>query len=64
MIGPSVDLDKRAGWDKLWLLPIGWEQGTDTVSRLMGGIVTRRHVRSQQEWHCLPRWEPTVKDRC
>jgi hypothetical protein len=29
-----------------------------------GGIVTRRHVRSQQEWHCLPRWEPTVKDRC
>jgi hypothetical protein len=20
-----------------------------------GGIVTRRHVRSQQEWHCLPR---------
>jgi hypothetical protein len=25
-----------------------------------GGIVTRRHVRSQQEWHCLPRWEPTV----
>jgi hypothetical protein len=29
-----------------------------------GGIVTRRHVRSQQEWYCLPRWEPTVKDRC
>jgi hypothetical protein len=29
-----------------------------------GGIVTRRHVRSQQKWHCLPRWEPTVKDRC
>jgi hypothetical protein len=28
-----------------------------------GGIVTRRHVRSQQEWHCLPRWEPMVKDR-
>jgi hypothetical protein len=29
-----------------------------------GEIVTRRHVRSQQEWHCLPRWEPMVKDRC
>jgi hypothetical protein len=26
-----------------------------------GGIVTRRHVRSQQEWHCLLRWEPTVR---
>jgi hypothetical protein len=23
----------------------------DTIG---GGIVTRRHVRSQQEWHCLP----------
>jgi hypothetical protein len=32
--------------------------------QLGGGVVTRRHVRSQQEWHCLSRWEPTVKDRC
>jgi hypothetical protein len=26
-----------------------------TVISSLGEIVTRRHVRSQQEWHCLPR---------
>jgi hypothetical protein len=29
-----------------------------------GGNFNRIHVRSKQEWHCLPRWEATVKDRC
>jgi hypothetical protein len=31
---------------------------------LVRGDVTRRHVRSEQEWHCLPREEPTARDRC
>jgi hypothetical protein len=40
------------------------QEGKRKAATSGGGIVTRRHVRSQQEWRCLPRWEPTVKDRC
>jgi hypothetical protein len=28
------------------------------------GTATRRHVCSQQEWHCLPGRDPTARNRC
>jgi hypothetical protein len=48
----------------LCAVPVCAHRAAQTSYIYGGEIVTRRHVRSQQEWHCLPRWEPTVKDRC
>jgi hypothetical protein len=59
---PQAQLDFVTGFKPPAMSQANWDTEIGKVRR--GGGVTRRHVGSQQEWHCLPGQEATARDHC